>query len=353
MNDRITDRIRALLERAGHSQTPEGERLACLEKADAMMAKYRIDAAIINFDTVANGTRKPTHRDVEFNYLAYSDMSGFIRNIWNSVHLAFGVEWESIQSDDDIERVRIVGFEHQLDMAEMLYTQISIAFVNLLMPRWSSKKTFAENVYDIKTSGRSWRELIGMAPPEEKLVPGSSGRLIRIYKEEARRRGVEFSGRHSHEPERYRVSYATSFTRRIQDRLQAMLKKSNDEGGEKGAIALRSEEEQVKEYLWEMFPDRRPMSEEERVESNRNRQERLLQAWLEEEQSYNSLSSKERRAYDAKRRKAYQEDERWRRDYYRRYRADPVGWRAGAEAADSIDLGTDTRMADAEKGVLE
>lgn len=342
--DKIYRRIQAMLEKAASTDFDE-ERKTFTAQANALAHKYRVDLAMLG--KKEHKARKPESRDymTDSSYEFAAQATEMQLNVFRH----FGCKVY-----ERYDRLVAVGFAHNLALAEMMWTSIHMHFIGTLLPEWDTKKPFNWNVFQIKSSGRTWAQIVTMAPEDHGLTMQSGPRLQRAYKIEAKRRGITPPQRHSQRPAAYRLTFAESYATVIGQRLRA-AKKDDDEqdsGNQAGAIALRDEDAIILEEFYQLFPHMRPRTPEERAESNRL----WYAARQKEAEAENSrragLTDKQRQKEDeAKERERLKRDRRWAREDVRN-RPDELGWRMGHDAGQNADLGGDSKVGTRSAGEL-
>lgn len=327
MNDKMIQRVRSLLERAGHAETPEEERAACLAKADELMHKYRIERAMLNFD----------HRDQAKEIISKkipNEYSNEYSSILNSIYFSI-LRHAGAQVKMGYDQLIAVGYEEDIQFGMLLYTDVHREFVSRMFPAWDGWRSFEENVQRIKDSGRSWMDIVKMAPERYNLNANSGSRLRSAYKREYAKQGWEMPKQQTRTPEKFRDSFASSFEDRILNRLRH-YQKTNDgvDVNDKVSLAVRTDQERIREAFYDLYPEMRPATDEEKALWRKQ-----WQAEEEAEQKRRAaLTPKQREAEDLK---AAREAERSRRHWARqqsRRRVDLQGAAAGESAADNVNL---------------
>ena len=325
--------VQALLDLAGHPNTPEAERANALQKADAIMFERRIDEAMLNQARPKTERKDIVQRSfgLDTHYEFMGDQVSFMGAVFGHFGNKVYRNWDGVVT---------VGFEHNLDMAEMMWMTINRDYVAKLFPSWDKSLTVQENVFNIKSSGKSWMDIVHMAPEDAGLTKNSGSTLRSMYKREAEKRGITHV-EHSRTPAKYRVSFSESFSSRICQRLRDMEREAKSDlkdRDESKSVALIADEDLVAEKFYEMFPNLKPMSDEDRAAFKA----RLQKEWDEEErleaERRAKLTDKQREAEDAKNaRQAERDRRRWARESARN-RPDMLGWSQGKSAADSVQL---------------
>lgn len=326
---RITT-IQNLLTRASHSETPEGERQSCISKADELMAKYRIDRAMLNFEH-KDKARPIVSREVPMEFEEYT---GVLKSICFSVYIHAGCQVNSAW-----RMITVVGYDEDITFGTMLWSNIYMDFVSKMFPTWDEWRTFDSNVQRIKDSGRSWMEIVNLAPVEAGLSASSGSKLRNAYKAEYKRLGIEPAKAQTRTPAKFRNSFADSFDATIRDRLARLKYDSEGCNVTLGyEVALQTDEDRVKAAFYDMFPGHRPMTAEERAARSAESQARFAAADEAERLRREGMTQKQRDAEDARARRENAKLDRWYRAHAARNAYDDMGYAAGKNAADSVNL---------------
>lgn len=334
--DRFLRRVQALLDLAGHPNTPEDERANALAKADAIMFERRIDDTMLRQmksekDKVGEIIRKDF--DLGDHYEFLGEQKAMLASVFGHFGCKIATNWKGVY---------VVGFARDIEMGEMMWLTIQRDFVTKLFPAWDRSLSVQENVYNIKSSGKSWMDIVHLAPEDAGITKNSGSTLRSMYKREAAKRGVEHV-EHSRTPAKYRATFSESFASRIQQRLYQMGQESKQglkDRDESQSLALIKDEDLVAEEFYKLFEHLRPKTEAERKAAAEAWRKKAEEERLAEEERRAKLTDRQRRLEDEKRER---EDERNRRRWARdsaRNNPDMLGWRNGMDAADSVKLST-------------
>lgn len=341
----VLAKIAKLIERASHSATPEAERDLCLERADAMMVKYSIDRAFLESVKPAGTREAPTSVDIAFVPISDPfryEMRELLRALAESsrVRVAFRGNWKESQAI-------LVGFPSDIEYCRMLWTGVYFAFVSRVNPSWDTALTADQNIKILKESGKKWAQIAIEANAHGFECKPNDGRLKAAYRRACKAEGVEPTA-HTQRHGAYRASFVEAFvytvTARLRKQADAAAGIVRDNPGSELVLADRSVHVDAKFY--DMFPDFRPMSDEERAELRRDREA----AMAAEKARRASLTDEERKAEDRQRAKqtaAYARE--YDREQARRY--DEAGDSAGRRAGQSVDLGGAKVSGSARKGI--
>lgn len=142
-----TSKIRALLDRAEHENTPEEERLSCLERAQAMMEKHAIEehqVRDLNNDRANAKVGRRTYFRAEKRQAYVKARRELLFGLAATMKLkvvSFGANGR--------DGSEVFGFEADLDMLDILYTSILVQ-MGTAMTQAEREASYIDNV-------RSWR----------------------------------------------------------------------------------------------------------------------------------------------------------------------------------------------------
>lgn len=327
-------RIQGLLERAGHPETPENERQACQEKADALMQQHRIERAMLNFDR-KDTVKEIISRDID---RAQGEYSGQLRSMQYAILIHAGcqaaIKWEHMTA---------VGYEEDIFFAEILWAQVRLDFTSKMFPKWEPHRSFDANVYEIKSAGYSWVQVCEMGMSHNaKDVTGvltmknGGSKLRTAFKREAKRRGVEVlpGKQQPMKPQLWRDSFATSYRSTLEQRLMMLADKNR--GPKEYAVALQTDADRVLAEFYRLFPNLHP--DYLREQSEKMAAER--QAYLD------NMTPKERREWE-------RDQRAWEKIATKKRYADPKAWAKGHEAASNVNVSRGNAVGDPNRKGLE
>lgn len=333
--DRILDRVRKLLAQANHPNTGEAERAAFLAKADEMMVRHAIEEAVLAATQSPEQRRKPVTVTTQM-YDPHTVWGQKFRTIMGEVCTASRVKCAGGRNGV----FTMVGYNDDVDYAQLLFTTIQFQFVAKIQPTWEPLRDFDANVAALKEAGRTEEQIARAAGLR---WPEGGSTVKTAYKRHCRANGIDptYTRRHS----AYRESFADSFVTRMCSRLEELGQAAKTQAASSGAeLVLYHAQEDVDEEFYRQYPNARPLTKEQvramrkaQVEAERLAEEKH-QAWLD------SLTDKQRVAHERKvqeeaERKARENDRYWRNfDKQQERRYDSTGSRAGRAAADNVDL---------------
>lgn len=348
------ERVRLLLDRAEHPNTPEAERELCFMQANKLMAKHAIDEVLLNASRTQAEREAPTRKVVTLGDGARGEFWPILRTILGGCAQANRCRAVTDWSGRSCE---IFGFAEDVEWTEMFFTSIYFTFISTINPKWDESKDWDENVYNFKVAGYKWSEINEMSVAhggpdcrkyeeryswtdrEYKMMPTDklTGKLIAGYKRHAKKIGdTNMVRTQSHEA--YRRQYAEAFQSQMLTRLWRMEDESKEQYKSSGAeLAIIDRQEDVNRLLFETHPHLSPEAmklKAQQAEEARERQERELQERLdamtpEQREEYYSKKARQQER-DAARDKKYWEQERRRHDR--------SAHRRGRAAADSVVL---------------
>jgi hypothetical protein len=363
-DQKIMSRIMKLLERANHPNTPEAERLSCMEKADALMAQHMIDrmdlkpedkSKIISDKWDLNTGEAGT----EFSYHMVSMMENVLTHCGIRVNPKYTyTKDEDGRTNYRTRRYTVVGFPEDMAYAEQIWFRVFKEFVVNVNPKWDTSKPLAENVYHFARAGLAWGDVLKAAwaadPVDHygipELLKGGGAKLRKLYQKECERRGEEYSKTRTHSA--YRSSFVQSYGGTIAQRLRTMREAAKESVSDAGkfALAIRDTKEQVDEEFYRLFPEydpevRRKMREAEEFAAacewaalTEEEQAKVLKEEAAKEARWARQASRARRNYGSVReRKTY----------------DSAAWARGRDVASKVNLNVDGEVKNRKRGEIQ
>lgn len=379
----ILERVRNLMARAEHPETPAPEAEVCLREANKLMTRHAIDEAVLAATQTKAERRRPVVE--KWHWMeSRSEHSAYLRTMLAAI--ARANRCRAVVEFRDPYDVTVVGMAEDAAWVQTLYTNCYLAFLSRLNPKWDLAD-FDGSVYRYKIAGFTWIEawwaLVDAKDVRDRIprdyyrknswrVPRTNSYDMELYKElglprppvdgktstfiAAYRRHAAKIGDHeiisTQHTTAYRRTFAKAFADQIELRLWRMRKDTEEEIASAGAeLVLVGLEEAVADAFYEEFPHFHPdevrrkdlIREQESLESQRRAQEA-------EDLKIAAMSPAARRKYlEAKERKDRRERESNERYWAKQdQRITYVGSaaRAGRAAADSVNLQRATAVSD-------
>lgn len=260
----MLSKVRALIdsadsydEQAAKADTPQrtvelqGAAANYRAKAEELMRKYRIDQeqAIaretisiepVKIDIVVCDERSP-YRQQYINMLFYCAMHTEVRVKFDYQRQETG--WVVV--------ARVVGYEMDVELTDMLYTSARLVFSERLEPKVDKSLSDQVNAYRLRAAGiervRASAMLWGRRDP---------GRIGRLYLAECKVRGEApaLTGR-GVTGATYREQYADTFVTTLRDRLYWARNAADSTGG---TMSLHGRKARVDEAFYTLYPGMRP-----------------------------------------------------------------------------------------------
>lgn len=258
----IMRRIRAMLDRADHPNTPPEEAATARAMVEKMMLKHRIEEeeALQRGDVKAADAL--TVQDVFMDVCPWdSKYADTYLSIFGSVifHVGARAVLHGTRVSEDgtrIKQCRVFGYESDLAFAEMLFTSARLYFAARMEPRPDPTASDADNVYVMRSAGM---ERIRIAEVMGWGTTGSAtAKVTRLYKRACEDRSEEplLTGRGNSVVD-YRTEYANSFRDELSMRLFTARNGVDADGA---GIVLHNRLERVEEVLYEAYPYLRPQA---------------------------------------------------------------------------------------------
>lgn len=272
--DKILSKVQGLIAKAESTTFPE-EADAFRRKADALMAKFRIEESMLAAAGPVGGF-VPEWRDLRV-CLLNSPFKVYYRQIatWVLTHVGGeGVfRFQQITNDETGATeswivLQACGYNSDLRYADMLLTSCVLAFGERMEPQVRPDLSDQINAYRLRKSGmEGWKIAYALwgandpgIYPSAKSVGRLAGKARRLYSAEAEARGEdpkELMGQ-GNSVKTYRESYGQGFADEVYYRLRRMRA---DTGGQSGALVLAGRKDAIKEAFYEKFPQYRPSTE--------------------------------------------------------------------------------------------
>ena len=317
----ILRKVQALIDKAQHPNTPEGERETCFAMADRISAKYAIDLAKLDARRSKDEREKPTAVKLSFPGSSWdSHLSQMLLSIANNSHVR--VRRLTWQND-----FMLVGFQSDVDYVQLVWMSVHLGFMSKMEPRWDTERTDDENIRALKEAGMKWALIAFCANEHGFVCTANDGKLKAAYRRQCKKEGVEPTS-HAQRHAAFRASYAAYFSDIIQHRLLLMSEARKETSKSSGAeLVLFDRHKTVDEEFYRMYPEVHP-------DAIRLRQEEIFKR---EQERRARLSPKERAEEDARQDRMNEQYSRQERLRQKRL-YDHNGAVAGRQAGASVDL---------------
>jgi Protein of unknown function (DUF2786) len=165
----ILERVRALILKAEHPETPAPEAKACREKADAIMFKYRIDQAMLEAEKPSAERQKPKKIKVDIGPSG-NPLGSYFASLGNAVaeHTRCSIVWLRRANPDTEwmagqygwhDELVVYGFGDDVHYFEMLYTALFLHMSQIFFPKPDPSKSLDENVIYLRRLGMNWLQM--------------------------------------------------------------------------------------------------------------------------------------------------------------------------------------------------
>lgn len=172
MSDKILSKIRGLLSKAEDAAATPAEAETYSRKAEELIARYAIDTALIQQKT---GRGKPVTR----TYEAQAPYGKAKCALANGIALAHGCKVIMMRD----KSFRIVGFEADLDMVDMLFTSLIVQGTNAVLNSAHGGKAFRASFWYSFAGRVSERLAERRKQTTEEAAPGTGLVLVDRAKE--------------------------------------------------------------------------------------------------------------------------------------------------------------------------
>jgi len=269
--DSILSKVRGLVNKAEHPETPPAEAQACREAADRLMLKYAIDQATLRQSMPEAQRMKPSIMDIDIVEVGspyeiyFTNLVMIICEHTRTQAVFFGLNYPSdlLEYYDKYSnrpqiRAKIYGFEADLKYFEILYTTLLLHMSNGIDPKINPALSDDENSYNLRMAGYQWADIARMfyAKGHEfgwDGVANGNGymKFTGYWKRAANREAARRGEKHVHIPakknirEIWRKNFARSYTSTLRVRL-ANARNSREVTGE---LVLRADMDAIRALL--------------------------------------------------------------------------------------------------------
>jgi hypothetical protein len=158
-DDKLLARVRAMVERAEHPDTPPEEADTARRMADALMHKHAIDRAMLNQKSPKAEQEKP---DAITLRLCDAGNPLLVQFSMLSVSVARHTRCEVVllpSHDFSPTRIRVFGFKSDLDYFQILYTTILMHMSGIFFPKPEDDMSLEENLLRLRSLGLNWLQM--------------------------------------------------------------------------------------------------------------------------------------------------------------------------------------------------
>ena len=266
-DNNLMARVQAMLNKAEATDI-EAEAQTYREAAERIMKKYQIDEAMLAQAKMAQGIDdKPDTRRITFAE-GFSPLLEQLFSLISATANHTGCEFLGFWSGEGY----MVGYEKDLDYAEMMYASIRLQLLQRVDPKADPNKGYDENVYTLHEAGIKWQSIAHMMEQARYNAPVRSlaeswpitpwevdgrgqgkkdgGRLIRAAKRHCRDNGLEYVA--IADPKKFRRSFADGFVSEIRTRLwdlEKVGKEVRSTAGSGAELALVGRKDRVKKAM--------------------------------------------------------------------------------------------------------
>ena len=253
---KILARIRKLLDLAEHPNTPSGEADGARAKAEHLMREYRVkeeQAIAADPQSLLPVTQQMDVTESDEFGSHYATLLA-----WVADHVGIRVRSAySWSGRTYVVKATVVGYESDIRLAGLLFTQARMAFSEHLEPRPDASLSDQVNCYRMRRAGLERNRIANQLWGSAFNDGPAHGKVAKLYKAECAERGetAALSGRGVN-AKLYRKNYADGFLNRFYGRLRKAREGADRLGG---LPALHGRTERVNEAFYEIYPDARPV----------------------------------------------------------------------------------------------
>lgn len=363
--DKVLERVRLLLDRAQHPNTPAPEAELCFSQANKLMAKHAIDELTVRAAQTESERVAPANLRIALGNEGVGEFWPMLRTVLGEVAQTNRCRAVLYQGSVGAE---VFGMQDDVSWVEMLYTSIYFSFISQVNPRWNTELGYDHNVYNFKVAGYKWADInkVAMQFGEESRErmktetfnrwnwttntyedvtetwgTGFYGKMLSAYKRHAKRVGDDNIVATTSFAE-YRHQFSDAFATQISRRLRRMADESKQEQDTipGAALALVDWASVIDESMYKMFPQLRPRSDKEVKEAKARQAMQLEKERQEREAMLAAMSDSERYEFlekeQRKERREARKNQRYWDDQAKRHNSSAHA--RGRSVANSVDL---------------
>jgi len=262
--DSMMEKVRNLLARADHPNTPPAEADTARAMAERIRVKYAIEEdALIKSGALAGEQYKPGVKNMPVCPWDSPYMQTYYSlAVYAAQHTGCRHHYSSAYNPEtgtyDLVLV-MVGFEADLRFAEALYVSARIVFADRMEPKHDPNLSDEDNVYKMRSAGLE-RGRIGTLMGWGGEGTQGPNKVTRVYKRACQARGEDavVTGR-SMNVKLFRETYADGFRNEFWRRLYRARNAAGTDAA--GTLVLANRQDEVDEAFYERFPNLRPAPE--------------------------------------------------------------------------------------------
>lgn len=264
----ILRKVRGLLDKANGTDN-EHERAIFQAKAEELMRKYRIaEEHLIAADPISV---EPIRIRIDLCDLGSEKFSqGYLGLMQQSAkHAGIRARYSWVAPKEPASSpegawilvAEAIGYEGDLRLAELLFTQARMVFQEKVEPKVDPTLSDKENCYRLRSAGIERNRVANLLWGASMDSDGAWGhrKVGNLYKEACAERGEDpsLNGRQIN-AKTFREAYAREFVERFGRRLRESRMAADSTGG---ALQIHGRQERVDEAFYEAFPEYRPSTE--------------------------------------------------------------------------------------------
>lgn len=260
----VLRKIRAMLDRAEHPNTPPEEADTARKMADELMYRYTIEEFELEFAKPSHAREKPQMRVFKFfgdqNYYSIDQeiRNNFYR-LFRQLALFCGVKVGILYTNE----ASIVGYERDLDYLDLMYTKIRMHMSMNLDPTPDPIVTWQENLARLKRAGFKWEKIhYTLAKADLKDYPYTGQRWERKIGVRFTKVFTDYCKAHGEfrlydSPDVWRRSFTEGYVHEVATRIRDLERLRGGYSGGK-ELVLANRDEDLLNALWDYFPNLKP-----------------------------------------------------------------------------------------------
>lgn len=257
---KMMSKIQGLIAKAGDAGATEAEAALFREKAEELLRKYRLtEEELIAVDpTIA----EPVKHELFLYDPTQTRLGQYYSWLVGMIARHHGVRAVITYPGARERRVALVGYEGDVRATEWVYSTAVLVFMARVDPSVDPALSDEDNCYNLRSAGMLRRAVAERVFGEN--TPAARSRVQRLYLSACAKRGEAPRVTGTTNAKDYQEAYAEGFVAELDSRLRRASDAADSSGG---ALVLHGRSDRVDEALYRFFPELRPSTDPEPVDT--------------------------------------------------------------------------------------
>lgn len=265
-SDAVIEKIQKLLAQAAGT-TFDAERDTALKMADTLMVKHAIDQFALELHTPKDKRQnKPEVYEFDLWTALGQRPVGTDQETWAQLQQAL---WQLFSSSVDFTRckmvtyswkAKVVGYTDDLRYLKELFLSLQMQMLQALSPQVNPNKSLIENLVMLKEAGYKWEasfeklRAAGFYPADLQWKKSIGVKYTYDYRDYCEATGRERKNTGS--PKVYFFSFVDGYVKGVRSKMNSIAKERLQNSDNSQALVLMKDD--LTEFMYEMFPEKRP-----------------------------------------------------------------------------------------------